>query len=314
MESDNIVIAKNIMKTFPHGTFMRDRVKILNDVSFEVPKGENVAVIGPNGCGKTTLLKTLATIYLPDSGELIIDGYNIKTDIKKIRERVNIITPGLTFHNKLTLKETLKFFAGVLKVDLTEIYPLLERVGLEDKLNTRLEAFSESQKAFTRVAVGLMNNPKVLILDEISTALDAERKEKVIDILDEIDKERDLTMFIADHDMTVVDRLCHKIILMDQSGKIAKIGTMDDFFKFIPYKFDTSVVPRKPMDKKFWDSFGLPFETLGHQVRFFSQSKNEVMGLTDRLTENDEHILEFTTSGISLEDVYLFWLSTLKVE
>jgi len=309
---DNIIVAKDLVKEFPSGSLMRDKVRVLDNVSFEIPYGENVAIIGPNGCGKTTLLKTIATIYIPDSGDLIIDGLGINKDIKKIRERVNIISPGMRFHNKLTLKETLKFFAGVLNRSYTDIFPFLERVGLNEKLDTRLESFSEGQKAMMRLSIGLLNNPKILILDEFTATLDVERKEEIIDLIAEIEQERCLTILMVDHDMTVIDRLCHKIIILDQKGKIAKVGTMEELTKFIPYEFDSLVVPKKPMEKKYWDSFDFPYELIGHKARFFLHSKNEVTKLAEKLIDNDEHILEYTMSGIRLEDVYLFWLSTQK--
>ena len=123
-----------------------------------------------------------------------------------------------------TLKETLQYFSGVLRRDFDDILPFIERLRLDKKLNTRLESFSEGQKAMTRIAVGLMNDPKVLVLDEITATLDVQRKEEIIDIIEDIDQEKDLTILMVDHDATVVDRLCNKIIILDQRGKIAKIG------------------------------------------------------------------------------------------
>ena len=108
---EDVVIVKNIVKEFPIGAFLHKRLRILNGISFNLPDGDNLAIVGPNASGKTTLLKMLASIYLPDSGSINIYGYDLKKQITQVRNMISFVSPSLTFQAKLTLKETLDFFA-----------------------------------------------------------------------------------------------------------------------------------------------------------------------------------------------------------
>ena len=112
---EEIIAAKSIYKKFPKHFFPKiEFFEVLRNISFEVKKGEKIALIGGNGSGKTTLLKTLAGIYFPDKGELLINGKNIKEEAKYIAKITSLISPSLDFQRKLTLNQTLKFFNRIL--------------------------------------------------------------------------------------------------------------------------------------------------------------------------------------------------------
>jgi ABC-2 type transport system ATP-binding protein len=118
---EDVVKVENVVKEFPLGTFLRKRLRILNGISFNLPDSDNLAIVGPNASGKTTRLKMLASIYLPDSGSIEIYGYDLKKQITQVRDLISFVSPSLTFQAKLTLKETLDFFAGVQGVDIDDI-------------------------------------------------------------------------------------------------------------------------------------------------------------------------------------------------
>ncbi|MEM2900541.1 MAG: ABC transporter ATP-binding protein, partial [Thermoplasmata archaeon] len=283
---------------------LRKKVQILDDISFSIKEGENLAMIGPNGCGKTTLLKIIATIYLPDSGTVEIFGNDINEKLNEARKYLSFVSPGLSFQNKLTLRETLKFFCAVLDKKIDEVYPFLERMNIMHMLDKRLEGFSEGQKGMVRLAIGLLKSPRILLLDEVVANLDVERKEIVIEFLNELDRKLNFTIIMVDHDPSVVDKICDKILILKQGGQFFKLVAVDELMKSLPYKFDVNVTFKKAVNESFAKQIWSNYRVHHNTVRYFTQSEDEVEDLTRRLMKNHSELLEFSTSGVSLEDVY----------
>ena len=167
MVRNNAIEVENLTKIFRTPGNRKGNV-VLNDISFEVPRGASVAVTGANGSGKTTLLKILSTLYLPDSGRISIMGMDLVREASEIREHISFVSPGLDFQRKLTLQENLNFFAKVQDSDPDAAYKFLEEMDLMEKINDRTETFSEGQKAITRLAIGLMKDVDILLLDEVT--------------------------------------------------------------------------------------------------------------------------------------------------
>ncbi len=306
---EDVVIVENVVKEFPIGAFLRKRLRILNGISFNLPDGDNLAIVGPNASGKTTLLKMLASIYLPDSGSIEIYGYDLQKQITQVRNMISFVSPSLTFQAKLTLKETLDFFAGVQDVGIDDIaLNFLEEVNLTHMMDKRLESFSEGQKAMVRLVVGLMKQPRLLLLDEITATLDLTRKEAVINTINELDRRYKFTIILVDHDPMVVDRICDKVLLLKRGGRVLKYSTVDELLSKIPYKYDIKVTPKKTLDDGFLKNFGFPYKKMGNIIRFFTHNHSEVNELNAKLLEKEDYILEFSISGVSLEDVYYYWM------
>ncbi len=302
---DKIAVnVKNVSKGFYIDELLRKKAQVLDDISFSIKEGENLAMIGPNGCGKTTLLKTIATIYLPDSGTIEIFGKDVNKELECARSHLSFVSPGLSFQNKLTLRETFKFFCAVLGKKLDDVLPFLERMNIMHMLDKRLEGFSEGQKGMVRLAIGLLKSPRILLLDEVVANLDVERKETVIEFLNELDRKHDFTIIMVDHDPSVVDKICDKILILRQGGQFYKLVAVEELMRSLPYKFDVNVTFRKKVDesraRSIWENYRLHHNT----VRYFTQSEDEVEDLTRRLMKNQADLLEFSTSGVSLEDVY----------
>jgi len=305
--ANKIVVADQIVKEFKPNLFMGEPIRIIDGVSFQLDKEESLAIIGPNGSGKTTLLKILATIYLPDSGTALIDGYDIIKDTKEVRDRISLVSPALDFQKKLTLKETLKFFADIQDSKIDQAFDFLEYMGLMPMLDLRLETFSEGQKAMTRLAIGLMKKPDILLLDEVFATIDFRRREHLVKYLE--DYAKGITLIVVDHTSEVVDRLCSKMLLMKRGGSTLKIGSVEEIFEKSPYKYDIIAVPKKYMPEDITTGFGYPYMRLGGRVRFFVKSKEEADDLIERMFEWDK-FLSFEVSGLSMDDV--FWLSMLE--
>ena len=292
---------------------------VLKGIDFHLPDEENLAIIGPNGSGKTTLLRTLASIYLPDKGSIQIGPYDLVTQTQQARGLLSYVSPNLSFHKKLTLKETLEYFSDLQGVSWKSQQELMDDIDLSKMLDSPLEGFSEGQKAMTRLIIALLKDPRILVLDEITATLDVKKKESVIKYIYELDKKRGLTILLIDHDPSVVDRLCEKLLLLTNDGKVMQYGDTHDIIKQIPYSFDVKVVPHPSIDvNDFVKELGFSYRTMGQLVQFYAKNIKEVDEITTELLRRqgrgeDSQILEFSVSALSMEDVYWHYLLLLDI-
>jgi len=289
-----------------------EKKRVLSNITFDINKGQNVAIIGPNGCGKTTLLKTISTIYLPDDGTIRVFGNDIFRHPEAARRAFSFVSPALNFQNKLTLRQTMKFFGRVLGKRPDHIIPFLKRMGILHMMDTRLEGFSEGQKAMVRLAIGFIKDPQILLLDEVVANLDVERKQRIINFILEQDELQDLTILMVDHDPSVVDRLCDKIIILDKGGVLYKIVSVKELLSMVPYKFIVNVSLKKDLSVRQLTGIGSDFRRYGNNVRYFAHDETEVDSIIRELLKRSRFVLEFSTSGVSLKDVY-FWMMEGKL-
>ena len=309
---DREIIVKDIHKFF-------GKKHVLKGIDFHLPDEENLAIIGPNGSGKTTLLRTLASIYLPDKGSIQIGPYDLVTQTQQARRLLSYVSPNLSFHKKLTLRETLEYFSDLQGVSWKSQKELMDDIDLSKMLDSPLEGFSEGQKAMTRLIIALLKDPRILVLDEITATLDVKKKESVIKYIYELDKQRGLTILLIDHDPSVVDRLCEKLLLLTNDGTVMQYGDTHDIIKQIPYSFDVKVVPHPSTDvNNFIKELGFSYRTMGQLVQFYAKNKKEVDEITSELLRRqgigeDSQILEFSVSALSMEDVYWHYLLLLDI-
>jgi len=314
---DEIITSNGLIKEFPTGGLGKrlskesNKKRILDGISFDLPKGLSLALLGPNGSGKTTLLKTLSTIYAPDGGDAQICGYDIVKEIKQVRQRISFVTPALDFQKKLTLKQTLDFFVKVTNGDMALARDFIEELQLDHLWNTKLETFSEGQKAITRLCVGLQKNPEILFADEPTNGIDFRRKQIVLDFLEKQGRER--TLVLVDHDPEVVDVLCDKILLIALGGKVKGMVDVEDLHAQFNYMYDIMVIPKGPMKEKDAESIWPRYEMIGGMCRFFAANRIEASKIHDKIVEWGRFI-DIKTSGISIEDITLMWLAKHEKE
>jgi len=282
------------------------KLRVLNEVSFKVPAGARVALIGPSGCGKTVLLKVISTIYIPDRGVVKVFNLDIVRQASKVRRLLSFVSPSLDFHRKLTLDETLKFFSKVQGSSVEPAYRFLEFIKMDGLRERALEGFSEGQKAAVRLAIGLMKQPKLLLLDEPTANLDVARKELVVDYLRR--NAGDATIMMVDHDPKVVMRLCDQVILMKAGGRVVKSCDIKSLLRNFPFKyqFNIKVYSKSQLSKEAISKLGYPFQLVGNVVRFLLSSKEEVKELAEKLIDK-KGLLSFEVSHVNMEDIY-YWI------
>ncbi|MCH4209992.1 ABC transporter ATP-binding protein [Bifidobacterium sp.] len=201
------------------------KATVVDGVSFAVEQGEILGILGPNGAGKTTTLEMIETLRPIDGGSASIDGIDVAKDPGKIRQIIGIQTQASAFYDKVTLVEYLNLLAAIYAIAL-DATSLLAEVDLSDKAGSYPEKLSGGQQQRFSLAAALVNNPKVLFLDEPTTGLDPQARRNVWELIKKI-RERGITIVLTSHYMEEAELLCDRIAIMD-GGRIIALDTPDN--------------------------------------------------------------------------------------
>lgn len=213
------IIVKNISKSFDKGN-----IKALSDVSFSVEKGELFGLIGPDGAGKTTLIRILTTLLLADSGTATVNGSDIVQNYKAIRSKVGYMPGKFSLYQDLSVEENLDFFASIFNTTVKENYNLIEDIYVQlEPFKTRLAGnLSGGMKQKLALCCALIHRPSVLFLDEPTTGVDTVSRKEFWEMLKRL-KKVGITIFVSTPYMDEAN-LCERIALI-QKGQILSIDT-----------------------------------------------------------------------------------------
>jgi len=208
----DIIEVKDLRKSY-------GEVAAVNGISFAVREGEIFGMLGPNGAGKTTTLEILEGLKRPTSGSITVDGINVITHTEEVKARIGVQLQSSSFFEGLTLAELLVMFAAMYgrKVDPMA---LLSDVQLTDKAQAQVKELSGGQKQRFSIAVGLVNDPRVLFLDEPTTGLDPQARRNLWELIKEI-RNKGKTVVITTHYMDEAEVLCDRVAIMDHGVIIA---------------------------------------------------------------------------------------------
>lgn len=220
---DDIAIrVKNLSKHF-------GQVIAVDNISFEVGKGEVFGFLGPNGAGKTTTINILCTLLMPTTGEATVNGFNAVSSPNEVRRSIGIIFQDPSLDERLTAYENLNFHGMVYhlssKLRKTRIVEVLHIVGLYSKKDTIVRTFSGGMKRRLEIARGLMHSPKILFLDEPTRGLDPQTRKYIWDYIIELSQKERITVFLTTHYMDEAE-ICQRVGIIDH-GKIVDLDTPD---------------------------------------------------------------------------------------
>jgi len=218
----NLVEVKNIKKNY-------GKNEAVKGISFNIKEDEILGLLGPNGSGKTTTIGMLLGLLKPTSGEILINGQKLEGNRIEILEQINFISPYIELPKKLTVKQNLTVYGKLYKINnINErIEFLSEKLRLGGLLNNITGELSSGQKNRVSLAKALINEPKVLLLDEPTASLDPEVGDFVRSFLEDYKKEKKISILLASHNMNEVTRLC-KSILMMKDGIIIDKGNPEE--------------------------------------------------------------------------------------
>ncbi|HTI60853.1 ABC transporter ATP-binding protein [Mucilaginibacter sp.] len=219
MAKQPIITVKNLVKKY--GDFTA-----VNNISFEVYEGEIFGLLGPNGAGKTTTLEVIETLREKTSGEVMVNGFSVDKDEDGIKKCIGVQLQAAGYYPNLNLSELIVLFSGLYGVDKTP-KEMLEKVALVEKAKAKYKDLSGGQKQRFSIATTLINDPKIIFLDEPTTGLDPQARRNLWDLIREI-RDRGTTVVITTHYMDEAEVLCDRVAFVD-GGHIIGIDTPDNF-------------------------------------------------------------------------------------
>ncbi len=233
----NLITVNHFKMTFGDKT-------VIKDLSFTVQKGEIFGLLGSNGSGKTTTIRTLLGLYQPTSGELLINGQPFSPHS---HDTVGYLPEERGLYKKETVIDTMIYFGNLkgLKDPKTWSLKYLKRVGIQDKAHEKIEKLSTGQQQKVQLGITIMQNPKLLILDEPTKGFDPINRQLLMDIIDEL-HQKGSTIILITHYMDEVERLCDRALLL-KDGTAHAYGTIAE----IKQKFD-----QKSFDQIFIQVYG----------------------------------------------------------
>ena len=223
-----IISASNLVKTYKDPDEPSKLFNAVDGISLAIDSGEIYGILGPNGAGKTTTLEMLEGLNDIDSGSALINGLDVSSNAFKVKEIIGVQLQANEYFDRLDLTELLILFG---KLYSQEIDPegLLKKVDLLDKLKAKPEELSGGQKQRFSIACALVNNPKILFLDEPTTGLDPQAKRNLWNLVKELNTSG-MTIVLTTHNMEEAENLCNRIAIMDK-GKIIAEDTPDDLIQ-----------------------------------------------------------------------------------
>ncbi len=224
---ENILSVKKLVKKF--GDFTA-----VNNITFDVKKGEIFAFLGPNGAGKSTTIKILTTLLGPTSGEISVAGFDPNTDSDAVRHSIGIVFQDPSLDDDLTAFENMQLHAmlyGIPKNTRDEkIDRLLKLVDLLDRKKNIVREFSGGMKRRLEIARSLLHEPKILFLDEPTLGLDPQTRNHMWSYIKDLNQNKGMTVFFTTHYMEEASRMAERIAIIDQ-GKIIESGTPEEIMK-----------------------------------------------------------------------------------
>ncbi|MGL3150521.1 ABC transporter ATP-binding protein [Microbacterium sp. A82] len=218
----------------------------VDDVSFTVEEGEIFGIIGPNGAGKTTTVESIAGLRAPDLGSISVMGLDPIKDRAEVRERLGVQLQESSFPDAIKVAEALELYSSFYR-DPADWRELMELLGLTEKRNTQYKALSGGQKQRLSIALALVGNPKVAILDELTTGLDPQARRDTWSLIERV-RDTGVTILLVTHFMDEAERLSDRIAIID-GGRVAAVDTPAGLIAQASAVQQVRFRVRQPLDK-----------------------------------------------------------------
>lgn len=289
----NIIEINNLDKSFQD-------VHAVNDLSLRVKEGELFAFLGVNGAGKSTTISIMCGMLAKDGGKVFIDGKDVDKDMREITKELGVVFQNTVLDAKLSVKDNLTSRAALYGITGKEakqrIAHLAELLEFKDILNRTFGKLSGGQKRRVDVARALLNNPKILILDEPTTGLDPEARKALWSVVTSLRKNQNMTVFLTTHYMEEAADADYVVIL--DSGKISAEGTPLE----LKNNYTGDFVTIYNVDEGKIKALGLPYENIRDAVRIAVKNTEEAR---DLIVKHPDLFTDFEITKGKMDDVFL---------
>ena len=293
MNMQNIIEINNLDKSFQD-------VHAVNDLSLRVKEGELFAFLGVNGAGKSTTISIMCGMLAKDGGKVFIDGKDVDKDMREITKELGVVFQNTVLDAKLSVKDNLTSRAALYGITGKEakqrITHLAELLEFKDILNRTFGKLSGGQKRRVDVARALLNNPKILILDEPTTGLDPEARKALWSVVTTLRKNQNMTVFLTTHYMEEAADADYVVIL--DSGKISAEGTPLE----LKNNYTGDFVTIYNVDEDKIKALGLPYENIRDAVRIAVKNTEEAR---DLIVKHPDLFTDFEITKGKMDDVFL---------
>lgn len=291
---------KNVSKSF-------GRTKIIDNLTFSVNSGEIFGFLGPNGAGKTTTMKMVLGFIPFSEGDICINGYSIKKDFEKAMQNVGGIIENPDLYEYMTGYENLKLVARIYKVDKKRIDEIVDIVGLKEKIKLKVKKYSLGMKQRMSVALALIRNPKLLVLDEPTNGLDPVAIHELRDLLKDLAHNKGVCVFVSSHLLSEVELMCDRVGILDK-GRLLKIENLKNITE-IKDKNDNEAIykiitndNKRAKDILINNGYEVNDEKEALEV---SIKKDKIDLLINIMLSNGITVYEFSIKKSTLEEEYL---------
>ena len=297
-----VIEVNNVHKSFKH-------VQAVKGISLNIHEGQFIALLGPNGAGKTTLVEMIEGIQKPDKGEILLMGKHWKGNEDELHHILGLSLQETRYIDKLTVKETLLLFASFYELDKDRVDEIVELVDLQEKQNSYVVNLSGGQRQRLALGISLINNPKILILDEPTTGLDPNARRDVWNILHKLKKQKHTSLILTTHYMEEAEHLCDYIVLMDH-GTILKEGTLDQLLdedrgnKMVEFVLENLNKSAKPFEKL--SAFSVDWDSENNKgILALDEMEKELPEFLNYLKMNELHLKNMECRRKTLDDLFV---------
>ena len=276
-----------------------DSIKAVDDISLEINEGEIFGLLGPNGAGKTTTISIISGLIKPDSGKIIVDSLDLERDLQSIKKMMGVVPQDMAFYEELSAKENLLFWGklqGVKRKVLEErIHAYLKATGLLGRENDPLKKYSGGMKRRINLIIGLIHQPKLLLLDEPTIGIDVQTRLNIFKLIKQASSDG-TTILYTTHNLQEAEELCHRIAIMDQ-GKILANGTLEELIQIVGEK-DIIIV-----SGKFSVDQGRKITAVFKEATVLSLKEGKLILSLEASKKMPLLLEEFFKQGIGIDDI-----------
>lgn len=286
-------------------------IQALKGIDLEIKEGDFYGLLGPNGAGKTTTINILSTILKPDIGEVLINGFNLKTDAKKCKNYIGIVPQEIALYDDLTAYDNLFFWGKLYKINnkilSKKIDELLILMGLEERKNHKIKTFSGGMKRRINIACALLHSPKIILMDEPTVGVDPQSRNLIFEALQQLHQEG-TTIIYTTHYMEEVEKLCDKISIID-NGKIIAQGSINKLKKLSKISDSILIQTDAELENKkeiISNSIENNFDINDNIIKFYSNNiHKDLSKIINKLNSIDINISNIELKKANLETLFL---------